>query len=113
VKRSIFIGAIAVAIVSGFAYWKTINAPYADHLKIVKQNLIDPGSAEFRNSRLSRENKGVWCGEVNAKNRMGGMAGFTRYILMVPGYSPNILMGSLKFDGSPEFQESWNVWCAD
>lgn len=39
----------------------------------VKDGLIDSDSAKFRNQKGN-------CGEVNAKNRMGGYTGFSRYI---------------------------------
>lgn len=39
----------------------------------VKETLLDPNSAQFRNQKGN-------CGEVNAKNRMGGYIGFSRYI---------------------------------
>lgn len=39
----------------------------------VKDSLIDSDSAKFRNQKGN-------CGEVNAKNRMGGYTGFSRYI---------------------------------
>lgn len=39
----------------------------------VKEGLIDPDSAKFRNQQGN-------CGEVNAKNRMGGYTGFSRYV---------------------------------
>ncbi len=43
----------------------------------VKQQLNDPDSAEFRDERKMSD--GTICGEVNAKNRMGGYVGFTPY----------------------------------
>lgn len=39
----------------------------------VKDRLIDPDSATFRNQKGN-------CGEVNAKNKMGGYTGYSRYI---------------------------------
>jgi len=39
----------------------------------VKDSLIDSDSAKFKNQKGN-------CGEVNAKNRMGGYTGFSRYI---------------------------------
>lgn len=39
----------------------------------VKDGLLDSDSAKFRNQKGN-------CGEVNAKNRMGGYTGFARYI---------------------------------
>ena len=48
-----------------------------NYQSIVKLHLNDPDSAVFRNSFKAKRGKDVWCGEVNAKNRMGGMVGFT------------------------------------
>ncbi|MDP3492511.1 MAG: hypothetical protein Q8R82_05315 [Hyphomonadaceae bacterium] len=42
----------------------------------VKNELLDPFSAEFRNVR---QRLGNWCGEVNAKNRMGGYVGWSLF----------------------------------
>lgn len=39
----------------------------------VKEQLLDSDSAKFRNQKGN-------CGEVNAKNRMGGYTGFARYV---------------------------------
>ena len=39
----------------------------------VKDGLLDSDSAKFKNQKGN-------CGEVNAKNRMGGYTGFARYI---------------------------------
>ena len=39
----------------------------------VKEHLLDSDSAKFRNQKGN-------CGEVNAKNRMGGYTGFARYV---------------------------------
>jgi hypothetical protein len=40
--------------------------------------LRDPASAQFRNERITQG--GTLCGEVNAKNGMGGYIGFKKYI---------------------------------
>lgn len=40
----------------------------------VKAQLIDPDSAKFRNIHIFKN--GNYCGEVNAKNSMGGYSGF-------------------------------------
>ena len=47
----------------------------------VRKELSDPASAEFRNERPSVRFPNAWCGEVNARNRFGGMVGFTRYVV--------------------------------
>lgn len=43
----------------------------------VKGQLKDPGSAQFQNDRVL--DSGRVCGEVNAKNAMGGYTGFKPY----------------------------------
>lgn len=42
----------------------------------VSKDLKDPSSAQFRNFKIEG---GQLCGEVNAKNSMGGYAGFQRF----------------------------------
>ena len=45
--------------------------------KSVAEQLRDPASAQFRNSRI----KDGWvCGEVNGKNAYGAYAGFQRFV---------------------------------
>jgi hypothetical protein len=60
---------------------KVILVDYAENA--VKQKLIDPSSAEFRNVRPTS----AWgiCGEVNAKNRMGGYVGFRYFKVSIFG----------------------------
>lgn len=53
-----------------------IHAPLLSSLK-------DPGSAQFRNERLTTS--GVLCGEVNSKNSFGGNGGFKHFILAGQG----------------------------
>lgn len=47
----------------------------------VKLQLLDPGSAEFRavETKWVRQSR-VVCGEVNAKNRLGGYVGFRAFV---------------------------------
>lgn len=57
------------------------NSSEEDPIQVEMQNavlaeLTDPGSAEFRNVRKSTIG---YCGEVNAKNRMGGYVGFKAF----------------------------------
>lgn len=72
--------AAAIIVVGAF----TINAKYDEWFvlpksrQLVADQLMDPASAQFRNDRLIDFN---WhCGEVNAKNPMGGYGGFKRFI---------------------------------
>lgn len=58
----------------------------------IEKNLKDPASAQYRNLRVA---SGV-CGEVNAKNSLGGYVGFRRFtyhksdgVQFEPGQSEN------------------------
>lgn len=49
----------------------------SDAQRLVRDNLTDPSSARFRN--VQQKPNGAVCGEVNAKNRMGGYVGFAPF----------------------------------
>jgi hypothetical protein len=51
----------------------------------VLKSLKDPASAQWQNEELSKD-QSTQCGEVNAKNSMGGYVGFKRYISNHQGY---------------------------
>lgn len=71
----------------------------------VKGVLVDPGSAEFRGF-FPGEAGGysIACGEVNAKNSLGGYTGFSRYVSA--GGDTATIEGV-----SDEFQEVWMEFC--
>lgn len=48
----------------------------ADRREAMKASLKDPDSAIFRNDRINGQS---YCGEINAKNSLGGYTGFTRF----------------------------------
>jgi hypothetical protein len=60
-----------------------------DGERAVLTKLNDPDSAKFGKSFKSKRADSVWCGEVNAKNRMGGYVGMTRYVVDVWSEGPN------------------------
>lgn len=45
--------------------------------------LIDPDSAKFRN--VVDKGDGIWCGEINGKNRMGAYSGYQPFVATVIG----------------------------
>lgn len=47
-------------------------------LDLVKRRLFDPNSANFRNVTHAHA---IVCGEVNAKNKMGGYVGFKAFVV--------------------------------
>lgn len=46
----------------------------------IKNAMYDPESARFRNVRLNLVGDAL-CGEINAKNKMGGYVGFKRFVV--------------------------------
>ena len=82
----ISIGVVAIAVGIGAAIWVPDYLEIKKAQAVVEKNLNDPDSAIFRNAVVARESipdKGIEyvyvCGEVNAKNRMGGYVGYNEY----------------------------------
>lgn len=61
-----------------YSEWIAIPKARASMIILLK----DPSSAQTRNERITKA--GALCGEVNAKNGMGGYVGFKRYISLGP-----------------------------
>lgn len=68
----------AFAACAAGAYWWLKVYPMQRLEKEIAQHLVDPESAQFRNVVVS-PSTGAACGEVNARNRMGGFVGFTGF----------------------------------
>lgn len=65
---------------AGVANQDAANSAVIEAAKaIVEYTLIDPGSAQYRN--LLATAAGSVCGEVNAKNQLGGYTGFQPFIV--------------------------------
>ncbi|WP_092313127.1 hypothetical protein [Brevundimonas viscosa] len=73
----------------------------------VKDKLVDPGSARFRNVNVVLQPSGTKavCGEVNAKSRAGGYSGYEHFISA----------GTAEFtwleSQVPDFATAWNEVC--
>jgi hypothetical protein len=77
----------------------------------VRQGLKDPASAQFREMFVTW-NEAV-CGEVNAKNAMGGYVGFTRFIVKEDKVrmSPQIVLDDADKWLAKGFDEDWKNTC--
>jgi hypothetical protein len=111
---SALIGIAALAALGGLAYhWQESRSPAAVSRELVKSKLNDPESAVFRNHvRGKRGGEGIWCGEVNARNRMGGMVGFTRYVANVEPDRTMDFRDEVHLDeGNDSFAGKWRLMC--
>jgi hypothetical protein len=111
---SVALGLIVVASGAAGAYaaWTLRYSPTALQRAAVRNYLNDPDSAIFRDDRPALTGKHVWCGAVNARNRMGGMIGFTRYVVYLEGKGatdyPAIFFDETRDDDKPSiFAAKW------
>ncbi len=89
-------------------YWRSWMAWHWSGKDAVVSTLRDPGSAEFRNltHRRSQGGLSVTCGEVNARNALGGYVGYRPFIT---AGKPDLTYIS---DGTVgDFQEVWRRLC--
>ena len=91
--------AIVGVIIAGAFAWR---AHIVNELrKPVLERLSDPDSAKFRNEWLAsgwtawRTETSILCGEVNAKNRMGGYVGYVKFSSVAGGKDVDLGNGDL------------------
>lgn len=83
-KLSAFIVAgLVVSVIIGNLGWRYFYVLPQVH-KVIGETMRDPDSMQFRNEVVLSEPSGA-CGEVNAKNGMGGYTGFTRFVATTSG----------------------------
>ncbi|WP_194726252.1 hypothetical protein [Noviherbaspirillum malthae] len=70
----------------------------------VLEQLKDPDSAKFRNL-FSGKYDSFLCGEVNAKNSMGGYIGFKRF------FAAESAGNYVRFEGDSSFDDGWSNNC--
>lgn len=85
----------------------------------LKRSLRDPESAQFRGRFVSQLAGGgmALCGEVNAKNELGGYAGYRRFIAGPTPAQPSFIEGEATGMGSEIdrtlFPELWREFCSN
>lgn len=75
-QRIDYLSALALLCLAGCGH------SYDEYRASVEHPLKDPGSAQYRNDRVVTNAMGLshYCGEINAKNSLGGYTGFRRFI---------------------------------
>lgn len=89
--------ASGVAILAGI-WWLAVGSPMSAAKGALRDSLNDPDSASFREFKASSKDSMVFCGEVNAKNRMGGFAGFTRFVVKLSNHEVLLAPDSAQVD---------------
>lgn len=123
-KKLVMFIVLGLLLAAGAAWyaWDTKFSPEARHKTIARSLLKDPDSAQFRFARRSKRDTDTWCGELNARNSMGGMVGFKRYVLTTPK-DPELLLAEdrelfflltkMVEDGDGGFTGRWRAFCED
>jgi hypothetical protein len=91
VLLSISYGALALHLSNAMYAWEGIaHLPmFLKGQHAVRDNLNDSESAKFKDLELRTYHDHLYmCGEVNARNRMGGFAGFTRFYVQLDDAMP-------------------------
>jgi hypothetical protein len=91
---------IIALLFSLFVTGCTKTEDYLKDMVIKHSNLIDPSSVMFRNITFSDYLGKNWCGEINAKNRMGGYTGWQEFIM-----SKNENDGTIDFSYKSDMKE--------
>ena len=95
-KTLLFAGITVTAIAIAASLFAWHNTPFRIAEAVVKKELNDPGSAKFRNLKKAVNEVGALyiCGDVNAKNRMGGYVGYVRFLVMDIETKPFVFLSS-------------------
>lgn len=121
-RKTILWGGIALAVLfllgGGWLVWSGYLSPEARHKEMVRHLLKDPDSAQFRGVFRSPRDTETWCGALNAKNSMGGLTGFKRYVLTVPKDLDPVkdrdlflLLAKFFDEGSSGYDGRWKAFC--
>jgi hypothetical protein len=80
----------------------------------VRAGLRDPGSAQFRNVRVigQRPYERAVCGELNARNALGGYTGFQGFVATVRRSGDQVFITRIiRQEAGGEFAVEWRVHC--
>ncbi len=119
-KKIVLIAGIAACILSaaGWYYWQQSLSPKAIAQKVARAYLNDPDSAIFEDVKQSKSRENIWCGNLNARTKMGGYGGFKRFIVELhkDKKSPNTIdtaraAGDFVIEDESVFNSIWYDFC--
>ena len=122
--RNAIAALLCVAMLGGCAAYDEYQFKH-EAIEALGQHLFDPESAQFRDLHVivREDTEYSLCGEINAKNRMGGFVGFHRFYVMAidNGHTRAIIdvgiaqarsrLEDASIDGDPLFDASYADYC--
>ena len=99
---------VLASLTAAFFVWQRFFSHEAKVIRLVQATLTDPESAQFRGVRRSGS-ASFTCGEVNAKNRMGGYVGFTPFMVAADGAVTLHPPMPVQHEGAPQFLAKFNA----
>ncbi len=79
------IAAVTLVAVAASAFYVFLIRPEQRITSVLKRWANDPASLVLEDMQQSKRDPEVWCGRLNARNRMGGMVGFKGFVVSAPG----------------------------
>ena len=117
-KPLIYINAGLVVASTICAAWWFVIRPEQRITTIIKRWANDPGSVQLEEMKQSKRDAEVWCGRMNARNKMGGMVGFRKFVISAPlvneisGDDEIItLLSNITFEGDDGFDARYSLYC--
>jgi hypothetical protein len=79
------VAAVTLVAVAASAFYVFLIRPEQRITSVLKRWANDPASLVLEDMQQSKRDPEVWCGRLNARNRMGGMVGFRGFVVSAPG----------------------------
>ncbi len=113
------VGAVTLVAVAASAFYVFQIRPEQKITAVLKRWANDPASLVLEDLKQSKRDPEVWCGRLNARNRMGGMVGFKGFVVSAPGVNffleqddeiTQILM-NMTLDDQPGYDARRSLYC--
>jgi hypothetical protein len=107
--------AVTLVAVAASAFYVFLIRPEQRIQGALKRLANDPSSMVFEDLQQSKRDPEVWCGRVNARNRMGGMAGFKGFVVSASGINEflplEVVSIRMTLEDEPGFDQRRSLYC--
>jgi hypothetical protein len=112
------VAAVTLVAAAASAFYVFLIRPEQRITATLKRWANDPASLVLEDLQQSKRDPEVWCGRLNARNRMGGMAGFKGFVVSAPGVNSFIgnqevvdVLMNMTFDNEPGYEARRSLYC--